>query len=85
MTDTEAEIEALKLRVRQLETHLTPVLLSRSNAERLHKVLSDLIKEIGGCDHSVGICCCEDQRALFELSVALSLKRYPTQEELENS
>lgn len=37
--------------------------------------LIDFFQESGGCDHSVGICCCAEEQALSELKLALEGKQ----------
>lgn len=43
--------------------------------EDLHKRHALTVKECGGCDHSVGICWCEDIRALDNAEAALKQAR----------
>jgi hypothetical protein len=48
-------------RIEQLETAAKPSL----------ELLKEYFKEIGGCDHSVGLCMCEDIRVADRLQEAL--------------
>lgn len=44
-------------------------------AKEVLPIMRGYIKDIGGCDHQVGICCCADIRACdaLELAVAQSI------------
>jgi len=51
-------------------------------APELYEALSDAVdllnqhmKDIGGCDHSVGICCCDDERRIDAMRAALAKAR----------
>lgn len=48
------------------------VKISLSMLQRIHKDLAEYISEVGGCDHSVGICVCGIDNDLLLLNDIIS-------------
>ena len=49
------------LAIRMEEGNIDPVKV-REILERCYQSINAMLLDVGGCDHSVGICCCEDIR-----------------------